>query len=52
MKENGLVLKKARRRYPEENITDDQMLLANTFTQAESLLHSQKLTARGISLWF
>ena len=46
MKENGLILKKVRsRRYPAQTITntdyaDDIALLANTPTQAESLLQS------------
>ena len=43
-------------RYPVETITDpvyaDHLaLLANTPAQAESLLHSQKETARGIGLY-
>ena len=57
MKENGFTLKKIRsRRYPAETITDkdyadDIALLANTPTQAESLLHSLELAAEGIGLY-
>ena len=46
IKENGLMLKRARRRqYPAKTITDadnadDLALLANTPIQVESLLHS------------
>ena len=46
MKENGLTLKQARsRRYPAETITDadyadDLVLLADTISNAKSLLHS------------
>ena len=56
MKENGFTLAKARgRRYPAETITDSNnvdniLLLANTPTQAESLLHSQEQPADIIGL--
>ena len=56
MKENGFTLKKARsRQYPTETIMDadypdDIVLLANTTTQARSLLHSIELAAGGIGL--
>ena len=56
MKENGFILKKGRsRRYPAQTITDaedadDMALLANTPTQAESLLHRLEQAARNISL--
>ena len=56
MKENGFTLKKARgRQYPAETITDayyadDIVLLANTPTQAASLLHSLEQAAGSISL--
>ena len=56
MKENGFKLKKARsRQYFADIITDtddadDITLLANTFTQAKSLLHSLEEAAGGISL--
>ena len=56
MKENGFKLKKASsRRYPAEIImdidyADDIALLANTPTQAESLLHNLKPAAGGIGL--
>ena len=56
IKENGSKLKKARsRQYPAETITDadyadDLVLLANTLTQAESLLHSLEQVAGGIGL--
>ena len=55
MKENGFMLKKLRsRRYPAQTITDadyadDIALLANTLTQAESLLHSLEQAAGDIS---
>ena len=54
MKENGFTLEKARnRRYPAQTITDadcanDVGLLANTPTQAESLLHSPEKAAGSI----
>ena len=54
MKDNGFKLAKERsRRYPAQTITDvdyadDIVLLVNTLTQAETLLHSQKRTAAGI----
>ena len=56
MKENGFTLKKARSRwYPIQTITDtdytdDIELLANTPTQAESLLHILEQAAGGICL--
>ena len=56
MKENGFTLKKARSRwYLTETITDadyadDIALLANTPTQAKSLLHSLEQIAGGIGL--
>ena len=56
MKENGFMQKKARSRwYPMQTIMDadymdDMVLLANTPTQAESLLHSLGQTASDISL--
>ena len=56
MKENGFTLRKARkRRYLEQTITDayypdDISLLANTPTQAESLLHSLEQASGGIGL--
>ena len=56
MKENGFTLEKARsRRYLTQTImdadyADDIVLLANTPTQAESLLHSLKQAAGGIVL--
>ena len=56
MKENSFNLEKARRRrFPVETITDadyadDIALLANTPTQAESLLHSLDQAAGSISL--
>ena len=55
MKENGFTLKKARsRRYPAQttdaNYADDITLLANTPTQAESLLHNLEQAAGGIGL--
>ena len=55
MKENDFTLAKARsRRYPAQMITDvdyadDIALLANTPSQAKSLLHSLELAAGGIS---
>ena len=54
-KKNGFTLKKARRRYPAETITDadyadDLALLANTPIQAESLLQSLEKAAGGIGL--
>ena len=57
MKENCFTLAKARsRRYPEQMImdadyTDDIALLANTPTQAKSLLHSLEQAAGGIGLY-
>ena len=56
MKENGLILAKARsRRYPTRTITDadspdDIVLLANTPAQPESLLHNLERAADGIGL--
>ena len=56
MKENGFKLAKERsRRYPAKTITDtdytnDIALLANTPTQAETLLHSLEQTAGRIDL--
>ena len=56
MKENGFTLKKTiSKRYPAETITDadyadDIAVLANTPTQAESLLHSLKRAAGSIGL--
>ena len=56
IKENGFTLAKARsRRYPTWTLmnidyTDDIALLANTPTQAESLLHSLEQVAGGINL--
>ena len=56
MEENGFTLEKARsRRYPAQTITDadyadDVALLANTPTQAESLLHSLERSAGVIGL--
>ena len=55
MKENSFTLKKTRRRYLAETITnaenaDHLALLANTPVQAESLLYSLKQAARGIGL--
>ena len=56
MKENGFTLKKKRnRRYPTQTIMDadyagDIPLLANTPTQAESLLHSLEQAAGSIGL--
>ena len=56
MKENGLKLAKERsKRYPAQAITDmdnadDIVLLANTPTQAESLLYSLEQEAVGIGL--
>ena len=56
MKENGFTLAKARsRRYPTQTImdadyTDDTALLANTTTQAQSMLHSLEHAAGGIGL--
>ena len=56
MKENGFILKKAKsRQYPIQTITDtnyadDIVLLANTPTQAESLLHNQEQAAGCIGL--
>ena len=57
IKENGFTLKKARnKRYPTETITnadyaDDIALLANTPSQAESLLYSLELAAGDIELY-
>ena len=54
MKENGFTLVKAKsRRYPTQIITDTDYadviaLLANTLTQAKSLLHSLEWAAGGI----
>ena len=56
MKENGFTLAKERsRRYPTQTIpdvdyTNNIVLLANTPTQAKSLLHSQERAAGGIGL--
>ena len=55
MKQNGFTMKKARRWYPVQTITDvddadDIVLLVNTPAQAESLLHSLKKAAGGICL--
>ena len=51
MKENGFKLAKERsRRYIVQTITDDIALLANSFTQAESLLRSLERAAGGIGL--
>ena len=56
MKENGFTLKKARsRRYRTQTITDadyadDIAFLANTLTQAESLLYNLEQAAGGIGL--
>ena len=56
MKDNGFKLAKERtRRYPAYTITDadyadDIVLLANTSTQAETLLHSLEWAAAGIGL--
>ena len=56
MKDNGFKLTKEKsRRYPAQTITDadyidDIVLLANTPTQAEILLHSLERTAAGIGL--
>ena len=55
--ENGFTLKKTRsKKYPTETImntdyADDVALLANTSTQAESLLHSLEQAAGGIGLY-
>ena len=54
MKENDFTLKQTRsRRYSAENMTDadnidDLVILANTPTEAESLLHSLEQRPRGI----
>ena len=56
MKDNGFKLAKERsRRYPTQTImeadyADDIVLLANTTTQAETLLHSLEWVAAGIGL--
>ena len=56
MNENGFTLEKARnRQYTSRTISgagyaDDIALLANTFAQAESQLHSLKRAAGGIGL--
>ena len=56
MKDNGFKLAKERsRRYPAQTITDadstdDILLLANTLTQAETLLHCLEWAAAGIGL--
>ena len=56
MEDNGFILTKERsRRYPAKTITDadyadDIALLANTPTQAETLLHSLERAAAGIGL--
>ena len=55
MKENGFTLENARsRRYPahitDTYVADDTALLANTPTQAKSLLHSLEKAAGGIGL--
>ena len=58
MKENGFMLVKARkRRYPtwmstSADYADDIALIANTPTQAESLLHSLEQATGGIGLHF
>ena len=57
IKENGFKLTKERsRRYPTQTITDadyadDIALWANTFTQAETLLHSLEWADAGIGLY-
>ena len=57
MNEKGFTLKKtSSRRYPAQTITDadytdDIVLLANTPTQAESLLHNLEQAAEGIRLY-
>ena len=57
MKEDGFTLKKAKNIwYPTQTIidpdfTDDIVLLANTPTQAESLLHSLEQATNGIAMW-
>ena len=57
MKDNGFKLTKERsRRYPAHTITDaaytnDIALLANTPTQAETMLHSLEGEAAGIGLY-
>ena len=57
MKETFTLKKESSRWYTEETITEedyvnDTALLANTPTQAESVLHSQEKAAGGIvSLW-
>ena len=56
MKDNGFKLAKKRsRRYPAQTVTDsdyadDIALLANTSTQAETLLHSLERAEGGIGL--
>ena len=54
IKENGLTLKKARRDHArtitDADHTDNTAVLANTPTQAESLLHSLKQAAGSIGL--
>ena len=55
MRENGFNLAKARWQYTAQAImdmdyTDDIALLANTLTQAKSLLHSLEQAAGGIGL--
>ena len=54
IKEKGFTLAKARsRRYPAQTIMDyagDRTLLADTITQAESLLHSLERAAGGMGL--
>ena len=58
MKDNGFKLAKEKsRRYPTQTITDadyadDLALLANTPTQAETLLHSLERASAGIGLHF
>ena len=57
IKENRFTLKKTRsRQYPTETMTDaeyadNQALLINTLTQAESSLHSLEEAAGGIDLY-
>ena len=55
IKENGFTLKKTSRWYSVEKLTeadyaDDLVLLANSPTHAESLLHSLEQAAGGITL--
>ena len=55
MKDNGFKLTKESRRYPAQTITDadyanDIVFLANSPTQAETLLHSLERAAAGVGL--